>query len=101
VLEVRQTGMIAAVEMVQDKKTRQPFDWRERRGLKIFEHALAKGVLLRPIGNVVYFIPPYVITPDEIRFMVDTAAAAIDAVSRTAVTTQRPSGAGDDTLAIP
>jgi adenosylmethionine-8-amino-7-oxononanoate aminotransferase len=101
VLEVRQTGMIAAVEMVQDKKTRQPFDWRERRGLKIFEHALAKGVLLRPIGNVVYFIPPYVITPDEIRFMTSMAAEAIDAVSRAAVTTQRPFGAGGDTLAIP
>ncbi|MFN3586279.1 MAG: aminotransferase class III-fold pyridoxal phosphate-dependent enzyme, partial [Moraxellaceae bacterium] len=77
VLEVRQTGMIAAVELVQDKATRTPFDWRERRGLAIFEHALANGVLLRPIGNVVYFIPPYVITPEEIRFMVQVASAAI------------------------
>lgn len=78
VLEVRQTGMIAAIELVQDRKTRAPFDWRERRGLKIFEHALANGVLLRPIGNVVYFIPPYVITPDEIRFMVQVATRAIE-----------------------
>lgn len=82
VLEVRQTGMIAAVELVQDKKSRAPFDWRERRGLKIFEYALKKGVLLRPIGNVVYFLPPYVITPDEIRFMVQVAAEAIDVATR-------------------
>ncbi|MDF2446676.1 MAG: adenosylmethionine-8-amino-7-oxononanoate aminotransferase [Moraxellaceae bacterium] len=95
VLEVRQTGMIAAVELVQDKKTRAPFDWRERRGLRIFEHALAHGVLLRPIGNVVYFLPPYVITPDEIRFMVATAAAAIDAALA------GNARAGGDNLAIP
>lgn len=80
VLEVRQTGMIAAVELVQDKKSHQPFDWRERRGLQIFNHALANGVLLRPIGNVVYFIPPYVITPEEIRLMTNAATQAIDAV---------------------
>lgn len=96
VLEVRQTGMIAAVELVRDKTSRAPFDWRERRGLQIFEHALANGVLLRPIGNVVYFVPPYVITPDEIRFMVQTAIAAIDAaMSATA------SSSAHDNLYIP
>jgi adenosylmethionine-8-amino-7-oxononanoate aminotransferase len=74
--------MIAAVELVQDKKTRAPYDWRERRGLKIFQHALQKGVLLRPIGNVVYFLPPYVISPEEIRLMVKVAAEAIDVATR-------------------
>ncbi|MCC2637749.1 MAG: bioA [Moraxellaceae bacterium] len=96
VLEVRQTGMIAAVEFVQDKSTRTPFDWRERRGLQLFEHALGKGVLLRPIGNVLYFIPPYVITPDEIRFMVATAAEALDHATRPGATP-----GGGTTLAIP
>ncbi|HEX6592295.1 MAG TPA: adenosylmethionine--8-amino-7-oxononanoate transaminase [Moraxellaceae bacterium] len=96
VLEVRQTGMIAAVELVQDRKTRQPFDWRERRGLQIFQQALDKGVLLRPIGSVVYFIPPYVITPDEIRLMVDVAAAAIDV--GTAGNASRP---GPGNIALP
>ncbi|MFZ5561725.1 MAG: adenosylmethionine--8-amino-7-oxononanoate transaminase [Pseudomonadota bacterium] len=96
VLEVRQTGMIAAVELVQDRKTRAPFDWRERRGLKIFEHALQKGVLLRPIGNVVYFLPPYVITAEEIRLMVSVAAEAIDAACA-----QGPAASGGSNLAIP
>ncbi|MDP2227030.1 MAG: aminotransferase class III-fold pyridoxal phosphate-dependent enzyme, partial [Moraxellaceae bacterium] len=98
VLEVRQTGMIAAVELVQDRKTRAPFDWRERRGLAIFEQALKHGVLLRPIGNVVYFIPPYVITPDEIRQMISVASIAIDAAT---THWQGVNSSGGSTLAIP
>ena len=45
-------------------------------------YALEHGVLLRPLGEVVYFMPPYVITPAEIDHMVDVAAAAIDAGTR-------------------
>lgn len=100
VLEVRQTGMIAAIELVQDKNSRQPFDWRERRGLKVFEEALANGVLLRPIGNVVYFLPPYVITPEQIQFMVTTATRAIDIATRDShgYSKHKPT---DDSVALP
>jgi len=76
--EIRQRGMIAAVELVADKATRAPYDFRERRGLAIHRHALARGVLLRPIGDVVYFMPPYVITPGEIDLMVQVAAEGIE-----------------------
>jgi len=78
VAEVRQTGMIVAVEMVRDKRTRAPFAWQERRGLRVRRHALAQGLLLRPIGDVVYFMPPYVVDAGEIDFMVDTAARGIE-----------------------
>ena len=77
VSEVRQCGMILAMEMIKDKKSRTPFPWQERRGLKIYQYALTQGVLLRPIGNVVYLMPPYVITPDEIGKVVDVAKAGI------------------------
>jgi adenosylmethionine-8-amino-7-oxononanoate aminotransferase len=73
--------MIVAVEMMRDKKSRTPYDWRERRGLRVYRHALERGVLLRPIGNVVYFMPPYVVSPDEIDLMVDTARSAIEAAT--------------------
>jgi len=66
VAEVRQRGMIVAIEMVQDKKTRAPYAWEERRGLAVYRHGLANEALLRPLGNVVYFMPPYVITEAEI-----------------------------------
>jgi adenosylmethionine-8-amino-7-oxononanoate aminotransferase len=81
VAEVRQTGMIAAVELVRDKRTRAPFPSAERRGLRAYLHALPRGVLLRPLGDVIYFMPPYVITPEEADFMVDVAAQSIDAAT--------------------
>ena len=78
VAEVRQHGMIVAIEMVKDKKIRKPYDWKERRGLKVYQHGLKRGVLLRPVGPVIYFMPPYVITPEEIGFMAQVASEGID-----------------------
>ncbi len=78
VADVRQTGMIAAVELVADKATRTPFPAADRRGLRVYRHGLAQGALLRPLGNVVYFMPPYVVNEAEIDFMVDTAIAGIE-----------------------
>jgi len=77
VAEVRQTGMILAIEMVKDKQSGEPYDWRERRGLAVYQHGLERGVLLRPLGNVVYFMPPYVITPGEIDLMAEVAFEGI------------------------
>ncbi|HSM99440.1 MAG TPA: aminotransferase class III-fold pyridoxal phosphate-dependent enzyme, partial [Rudaea sp.] len=73
VADVRQTGLIAAVELVRDKRTRDPFPSSERRGLRVYRHGLERGVLLRPLGDVIYFMPPYVVAPDEVDFMVDVA----------------------------
>jgi adenosylmethionine---8-amino-7-oxononanoate aminotransferase len=81
VAEVRQSGMILAIEMVKDRRTREPYDFRERRGLMLYRHALDRGALLRPIGNVVYFMPPYVITPEEIDLLADIARSGIDAAT--------------------
>jgi adenosylmethionine-8-amino-7-oxononanoate aminotransferase len=78
VAEVRQTGMILAIEMVQDRKTREPFPWQERRGLAVYRHALEHGALLRPLGDVIYFMPPYVIKTEEIDFLAEVAREGID-----------------------
>jgi adenosylmethionine---8-amino-7-oxononanoate aminotransferase len=73
VAEVRQMGMIVAIEIVLNKRTREPYPWQERRGLRVYQYALSKGVLLRPLGNVIYFMPPYVITEGELRLMAQVA----------------------------
>ena len=81
--EVRQTGMILAIEMVREKRNRTPYSWQERRGLDVYQYALAHGVLLRPLGNVVYFMPPYVIAPDEIALLAEVALSGIDQATQT------------------
>jgi adenosylmethionine-8-amino-7-oxononanoate aminotransferase len=79
VAEVRQTGMILAIEFVKDRRTGERHDWRERRGLKAYEYALSQGALLRPIGNVIYLMPPYVIEPGQIDWLASVARGAVDA----------------------
>jgi len=76
--EVRQTGMILAIELVKDKRTREAYPWQQRRGLKVYQHALAKNVLLRPLGSVIYFMPPYVITEAELTLLADVAWQSIN-----------------------
>jgi len=82
VAEVRQHGMVVAVEMIKNKARREDFPWQERRGLRVYQHALKHGALLRPLGNVVYLMPPYVITPDEIDSLVTIMTEAIDLAVR-------------------
>jgi len=77
VADVRQQGMIAAVELVADKATRRDFPTEERRGLRVYLHGLEHGALLRPLGNIIYFMPPYVVTEGEIDHLVDVARAGI------------------------
>lgn len=83
--DVRQTGMVVAIEMVANKQTKAPFPWQERRGLQVFQYALSQGLLLRPIGNVVYFMPPYIISPAQIEWMVKITIEAIERATHTPV----------------
>jgi adenosylmethionine-8-amino-7-oxononanoate aminotransferase len=73
VAEVRQTGMVCAVEL-------QGYKPQERIGLKVYEYGLKNGVLLRPLGHIVYFMPPYIISDEEIKKMMDVAYSAISAL---------------------
>ncbi|MAL91005.1 MAG: adenosylmethionine--8-amino-7-oxononanoate transaminase [Pseudomonas sp.] len=92
VAEVRQTGMALAIEMVQDKATRAAYPWQERRGLKVYEHALQRGALLRPLGSVVYFLPPYCITEEQIDFLATVASEGIDIATRDSAQVSVPAG---------
>ncbi len=78
VAEIRQTGMILAIELMKDVKARIPWPFEERRGLRIYRRALERGVLMRPLGTTVYFMPPYVIQPDEIDALARVATECID-----------------------
>ena len=75
--DVRQKGLIAAVELVQDRETKQPFAWTEKRGTRVCDHALTCGVWLRPLGNVVVIMPPLSITLDELDRICDAVQQGI------------------------
>jgi len=64
--DVRQCGLMAGVELVQDRRTKQPYPWCEKRGYRVCGHALAEGVWLRPLGNVVVIMPPLAVRLDEL-----------------------------------
>ena len=75
--DIRQVGLIVGVELVRDWRTREPFMLRERVGIRVCEAMGRRGVLTRPIGNVVVLMPPYCTTPVQARKMVRVLQAAI------------------------
>jgi adenosylmethionine-8-amino-7-oxononanoate aminotransferase len=81
VANLRQTGWIAAFDLVRDKATGTAWPAAERRGLRFYRHALDHGVLLRPLGDTVYFLPPYCIDAADIDRMVAVASDAVDAAT--------------------
>lgn len=64
--EIRSIGLINAIELVTDKDTKESYDSKLRIGYRIYKKALEKGLVLRPLGNVLYFNPPLIITKEEI-----------------------------------
>jgi adenosylmethionine---8-amino-7-oxononanoate aminotransferase len=68
--DVRQRGLIAAVELVRDKKSQSPYPWTERRGQAVCNVALQHGVWLRPLGNVIVIMPPLCVDEEQLRLLV-------------------------------
>ncbi|HEX4138857.1 MAG TPA: adenosylmethionine--8-amino-7-oxononanoate transaminase [Candidatus Methylacidiphilales bacterium] len=69
--DVRQEGLICAIELVRDFESRQPFDFAERVGHRVCEAARAHGLLTRPIGDVLVLMPPYCVTEAQLEAMVE------------------------------
>ncbi len=91
--DARQVGLVAGIELVKDWRTRAPFELRERAGLRVCEAMARRGVLTRPIGNVVVLMPPYCTTPAQVRRMVSVLREAIAEVHGGGpVRTGRPRG---------
>jgi adenosylmethionine-8-amino-7-oxononanoate aminotransferase len=65
--DVRCIGLVAAIELVKNKKTKELFDIKERIGQRIFERGLIEHLLLRPLGNITYLFLPLCVTEPQLR----------------------------------
>ena len=80
--EVRGIGLIAAVELVKDKATREQWDEEGKTGLRCRGHSLDNGLVMRAVGDSMVLSPPLVITRAQVDELVDKVRAAIDATAR-------------------
>lgn len=78
--EVRHIGLVNAIELVKDKNTKEPLDSSLRTGYQIYKKALKKGVILRPLGDVIYFNPPLIIERKDMDFVTDVALECLKEV---------------------
>jgi len=78
VADVRQAGMVVAFELSRDGNRRTPFNPALRLGLHAYNAALKRGVVLRPLGDVLYWMPPYCVDDEQLELLAHTTLAAID-----------------------
>ena len=81
VADVRQAGLIVAFELSEGGRRNTPFDPTRRIGLQAYTHALERGVLLRPLGDILYWMPPYCIDDDQLELLADVTRSAIEAAT--------------------
>ena len=75
--DVRQRGLMAGIELVEDRDTQTPFPWPEKRGARVCDYARSRGVWLRPLGDVLVVMPPLAISMDELNVIMDAVEEGI------------------------
>lgn len=80
--DIRQEGFMVGIELVKDPASKEPFDWAEQIGVKVTRRAVAKGVMLRPLGPVVILMPPLAISKSELNTILDVTSEAIQEIAR-------------------
>lgn len=78
--EARGAGLMAAVALVADKATRQPFDPAGKAGAALVEQAHERGLIVRGIQDSIAFCPPLIITEEQVQNMVGRFADALEGV---------------------
>lgn len=79
--DIRQRGFMVGIELVKNRKTKEPFPWQERVGVKVCERVRDHGVILRPLGNVIVLMPPLGISKAELKTLLRATARAIREVT--------------------
>jgi adenosylmethionine-8-amino-7-oxononanoate aminotransferase len=80
--DVRQRGFMVGIELVADKKTREPFPVARRTGHRAILEARKLGAILRPLGDVLVLMPPLCITADELETLCRITSEAIERATK-------------------
>ena len=78
--EVRGVGLIGAVELVADKNSKKPFDPPGSVGMAVYEKAHDNGLIIRAIQDTIAFCPPLIISPEQVKDMIDRFQKTLDNV---------------------
>ncbi|MFV1950942.1 MAG: adenosylmethionine--8-amino-7-oxononanoate transaminase [Nitrospinota bacterium] len=79
--DIRQLGFMVGIELVKEKETKEPYLWRDKVGNRVMMEARKRGLILRPLGNIIVLMPPLSISEEDLDKM-------LDIVYRSIVTTQ-------------
>jgi len=80
--DIRQRGFMVGIELVQDKTKKRPYPISQKIGIRVIQEARKKGVILRPLGNVIVLMPPLSITSREMQFLLKVTYDAIKKVTQ-------------------
>lgn len=79
--DIRQVGFMAGIELVENRATRKPYPWEKKIGIRVIQEARKRGVILRPLGNVIVLMPPLGISREELGELIDQTYHSIRAVT--------------------
>jgi len=75
--DVRSIGLVGAIELVKNKKTKETFSFKKRVGFKVYQEGLKKHLLLRPLGDIIYFVFPLSVKAEELNDILDKSYEVI------------------------
>jgi adenosylmethionine-8-amino-7-oxononanoate aminotransferase len=77
VIDVRNYGLMAGVELIKDKKNKEPYHYGERVGFKVAKAMIKRGIWVRPLGDVMVIMPPLSIKEEELNYFLDSLKESI------------------------
>lgn len=81
--EVRKKGFMVGIEIVRDRKSGESYPWQEKTGVRVCQEARRRGIILRPLGNVIVLLPPLAISTAELKILLEGTYRAIKTVTET------------------
>jgi adenosylmethionine-8-amino-7-oxononanoate aminotransferase len=79
--DVRQCGLIAGIELVKNRETKEPYSWEEKIGIRVSYEARQRGLITRPLSNVMVIMPPLSIKISELNNMMEILYESIECVT--------------------